>query len=64
MWEASQLAGIPCHKWPSVILGTYAALSVGVDQVGNLVLSRVADQVGNLEFSFCVSGSLSWYDGE
>ena len=45
-------------------LGKYAALSVGVDQVGNFVLSRVADQVGNLEFSCCVPGAISWYEGE
>ena len=30
--------------------------SVGVDQVGNLALSRVAEQVGNLEFSCCRPG--------
>ena len=45
-------------------LGKYAAPSVGVDQVGNVVLSRVADQVGNLEFSCCVPGAISWYEGE
>ena len=45
-------------------LGKYAAFSVGVDQVGNLVLSRVADQVVNLEFSCCVTGATSWYEGE
>ena len=31
-------------------LGKYAALSVGVDEVGNLVLSRVAEQVGTWNF--------------
>ena len=42
--ESSQLEGIPCHEWRSVLLGsTHLSLSVGVDQVGNLVLSRVAD---------------------
>ena len=45
-------------------LGKYAALSVGVDQVGNLVLSLVADQVRHLQFSWFVPGSLSWYEGE
>ena len=45
-------------------LGKYAALSVGVDQVENLVVSLVADQVGNLEFSCCVPGSIWWYGGE
>ena len=40
-------------------LGKYAALSVGVD-----TLSRVIDQVGNLEFSRYVQGPLSWYEGE
>ena len=40
-------------------LGKHAALSVGVDS-----LSRVFDQVGNLEFSRYVQGPLLWYEGE
>ena len=45
-------------------LGKYAALSVGVDQVGTWLFSLVVDQVGNLEFSRYVYGPLSWYEGE
>ena len=30
----------------------------------SLSLSRVIDQVGNLEFSLYVQGPLSWYEGE
>ena len=48
--EVSQLEGIPCHEWYSVLLGR--------TQFYLLV------QVGNLEFSCCVPGSLSWYEGE
>ena len=62
--ETSQLAGILLSRVVQRTLGKYAALSVGVDQVGNLVLSRVADQVGNLDFSCCVPGAISWYEGE
>ena len=43
--ETSQLEGIPCHEWYSVLLGS-------TQQVGNLVLSLVADQVGNQEFTY------------
>ena len=57
-------------------LAKYASLPVGVDQVGNVVLSRVfnqvgnlalslvADLVGNLEFSCCVPESIPWYESE
>ena len=40
-------------------LGKYAAICVCVD-----TLSRVIDQVGNLEFSRYVQGPFSWYEGE
>ena len=46
-------------------LEKYAALSVVVDQVGNLALFLVVDQVGNLEFlAVCIWTSLSCYEGE
>ena len=32
--ETSQLEGIPCHEWYSVLWGRYAAPSVDVHQVG------------------------------
>ena len=62
--RSESLGRHPVSRVVQSTLGKYAALSVGVDQVGNLVLSVVADHVGNLEFSCCVSGSLSLYEGE
>ena len=49
----------PVSRVVQLTLGKYAALSVGVDS-----LSRVIDQVGNLEFSRYVQGALLWYEGE
>ena len=62
--EASQLEGIPCHEWYSVLLGSMQLSLLVPTRFGNLVLSLVADQAGNLEFSCCASGSLSLYEGE
>ena len=62
--ETSQLEGISCHEWYTVLLGsTQLSLLVSTRwEPGSL--SRVVDQVGNLEFSRYVYGPLSWYEGE
>ena len=61
--DTSQSESILCHEWYSVLLEVRSSLC-WCRPGGNLALFLVVDQVGNLEFSLCVYGPLSWCEDE
>ena len=56
--------GLPVSRVVQRTLGKYAALSVGVDQVGTWLFSLLSTRLETWNSPRCVYGSLSWYEGE